>query len=421
MNKVLTIITVLVAGVALYKAYDENSKKKAEEAAGNVPAKALTWEEAQTKVTDAGYILFAYADGWDTYSKQVSNKLMKNKAVKKAAGDAIVLHYPIKQALNEEEQKARTEQWKGIKVPNADSYPALLFFDNKGKHYSTISGTFMRKAQPKKVAKMITERMEGKRKQNELMAQAEKAKGAEKARLIAEACLIENINRPDRYEKMMKDADPKDECGLIRRVTFNPWVFVESKRKEDPKAVLAELETMLADPNYTDEQKQIFCTCAIGTLHRSNLPDAATRIQEYAKKLKEYGKDTVLGQSADIVVREWVVTLNYGEGWQPAALPEDETPTELEGNLPIDQPGTYTVAFNYKRGSHALRVKAVELYDGDTKVAEDRHDGFMGVKVSKNTYDLKVDKEVKNPRILITFNMGKNRDSYGRISIVRQK
>lgn len=421
MNKVLIIITVLVAGVALYKAYDENNKQKAEEAAGNIPAKTLTWEEAQTKVTDAGYILFAYADGWDTYSKQVSNKLMKHKAVKKAAGDAIILHYPIKQALNEEEQKARTEQWKGINVPSADCYPALLFFDSKGKHYSTISGTFMRKAQPKKVAKMITERLEGKRKQNELMAQAEKATGVEKARLIGQACLIENINRPDRHEKMMKDADPKDECGLIRRVTFNPWAFVESKLKEAPEAVLNELDTMLADPNYTDEQKQIFCTCAVGTLHRSDLPNKAARMQEYAKKIKEYGADTVLGQSADIAVREWVVTLNYSEGWQPAALPADETPTELEGELPIDKPGTYTVAFHYKKGPHALHVKAVELYDGDTKVAEDRHDGFMGIKVNKNTYDLKVDKEVKNPRILITFNMGKERDSYGRISIIRQK
>ena len=66
-------------------------------------------------------------------------------------------------------------------------------------------------------------------------------------------------------------------------------------------------------------------------------------------------------------------------------------------------------------------MKAVELYDGDTKVAEDRHDGTTGEKNHKNTYDLKVETPVKNPRLLITFNMNNNRDSYGRISIIKQK
>ena len=143
--------------------------------------------------------------------------------------------------------------------------------------------------------------------------------------------------------------------------------------------------------------------------------------REYARKLESYGKDTVLGRSAAIAEREWAATLSYEEGWQPDALPKDFTPAELEGKLPIAEPGIYTVIFKYKRGRHALFVNAVELYDGDTKVAEDKHNGSTGIKDHKNTYDLKVDAPVKNPRLLITFDMKANRDSYGTISIVKQK
>lgn len=415
MKKILIIATIIVVAMALIKGFSQPPPPKV------THTHTLTLEEAKAKVGDDGYILFAYADGWDTYSHKVINKLINNKDIRKAAGNAIFLRYPIRQALSKDEQKIREEQWKGMKIPNADNYPALLLYDKNGKHYSTICGTFMRKAQPRKVSKMIAERLAAKHKQDELMAQAEKAQGIEKARLIGQACLMENINRPDQYEKLMKAADKEDKSGMIRRVTFNPWVFIESKLKEDPKAVLAQLDTMLADSAYSDEQKQVLCTCAIGTLHRLGGSDMAARIREYAKRLKQYGPDTVLGKSADIAVREWALTLNYTEGWQPSVLPEDQTPIELEGKLPINKAGIYTVSFNYQKGRHAVRVKAVELYDGDTKVAEDRHDGSAGLKISKNTYDLNVEKDVKEPRLFITFDMGKNRDSYGKVTIIRQK
>ena len=195
-------------------------------------------------------------------------KLIKSKEVKGAAGSAILLPYAMDQALDEEANKALQAQWEGLKIPKADNYPALLLFDRNGRHYSTICGTYMTQAKPVKVAKLIKKRMEAKRKQDELMRQAAEAKGAEKARLIAQACNIKDINRPDNYEKQLRGADPNDESGVVRQVTFNPWAFVEKKLKEEPEAVLAELDTMLADPAYTDDQKQVFCACAIGTLRR---------------------------------------------------------------------------------------------------------------------------------------------------------
>lgn len=421
MKKILIIAAIIVASCAVYKGYSLREAKKALAAEEAAPIPTIPLEEAKAKVTDDGYILFAYAETWDTYGKKVVRKLIKSKEVTGAAGSAILLPYAMDQALNEEANKALQAQWEGLKIPKADNYPALLLFDRNGRHYSTICGTYMTQAQPGKVAKLIKERMAAKRKQDELMRQAAAAKDIEKARLIAQACNIKDINRPDNYEKQLREADPKDESGVVRQVTFNPWAFVEKKLKEEPDAVLAELDTMLADPAYTDDQKQVFCACAIGTLRRIGGPAASKRMSEYARKLESYGKDTVLGRSAAIAEREWVSKLTYADGWQPSVLPADQTPVELEGELPISGAGHYTVVFQYKKGPHALFVKAVELYDGDTKVTEDRHDGSTGIKNNKNTYDLKVEAPLSQPRLLITFNMNNNRDSYGRISIIKQK
>lgn len=421
MKKVLIIAAIIVAACAVYRGYSLHEAKKAQAAEESAAIPTMPLEEAKAKVTDDGYILFAYAETWDTYGKKVVRKLIKSKKVAQAAGQAILLPYAMDQALDDDARKAFQAQWEGFKIPNADNYPALLFFDRNGRHYSTICGTYMTKAKPTKVAQLISERMAAKRKQDELMRQAAEAKGVDKARLIAQACNIKDINRPDNYEKQLRAADPNDESGTVRQVTFNPWGFVEKKLKEEPEAVMTELDAMLADPSYTDDQKQVFCACAIGTLRRIGGPAASKRMSEYARKLESYGKDTVLGRSAAIAEREWATTLSYEEGWQPDALPKDFTPTELEGKLPIAEPGIYTVIFKYKRGTHALYVKGVELYDGDTKVAEDKHNGSTGTKDHKNTYDLKVDAPVKNPRLLITFDMKAKRDSYGTISIVKQK
>lgn len=70
--------------------------------------------------------------------------------------------------------------------------------------------------------------------------------------------------------------------------------------------------------------------------------------------------------------------------------------------------------------SHAAWFMAVELYDGKTKVAEDRHAGSSGHKQSNNVYTLNVSKVVKKPRLYVTFDMETNRDSYGRITVTKK-
>ncbi len=58
----------------------------------------------------------------------------------------------------------------------------------------------------------------------------------------------------------------------------------------------------------------------------------------------------------------------------------------------IDAVGTYTVTMQWKTGDSALRIKSVKLYQGNTEVAADVHDGQTGWDNINNTYTLKLDK-----------------------------
>lgn len=381
---------------------------------------AETYEQATALVGEEGYILFAYADGWDAYSRRVCQTLMASPKVKEAARGAVFMAYPVPQAPDKEEQENLQKRFEKLKIPKADSYPALLLFDKNGRHYSTICGPFMQKARPAKVSSLLATRLEGLQKQNKLLEAAQKATGAEKARLLCQASVIPDIARPDNLEKQLRAADPEDSTGALRRLTLNPWSFTERIRKMEPEEALQELEKALADEAYTDEQKQIFCANAIGVLHRHGGPQAAERLADYARRMRDFAPDSTLGKSYPIVTRQWISHLTYAEGWSPANLPKDNTPVEMKGPLPIGEAGTYSLLFQWESGRQGATILAVELYDGDKKIAEDLHRGFTGIKSNKNNYDLKVTEPVREPRLFITFDMQGKTDSYGRVIIHRQ-
>ena len=60
---------------------------------------AQNYAEAKDKVKDSVYVLFAYADGWDDYSRKVMEKLMKDERVKAAAGDAVFVPLPASRPI----------------------------------------------------------------------------------------------------------------------------------------------------------------------------------------------------------------------------------------------------------------------------------------------------------------------------------
>ncbi len=256
--------------------------------------------------------------------------------------------------------------------------------------------------------------------QDKLLAEAAQTKDPLlKARKLGRAAELPGIKRPNNIQKLLKDADPEDKSGYSRRLAYNPSAHAEGMVNNKEKTMeqkLTELEAMLEDSAYTDEQKQGICATYIGMIRRSGDPNRIKRIPLIAERMRSYAPTTVQAKSAAIAVRQWVRQLSLSDGWSPLVLPRDNKPVALEGAIPIKAAGTYEVTFTYTSGTQALGIAAVELYDGDKKVAEDRHNGSTGHKSSGNVYVLKVPAAVTMPRVIVTFNQ-KNFDTYGNISI----
>ena len=60
-----------------------------------------TFEAAKAQVTDDGYILFIYPEGWDKYGEKLCKKLVADNGVKAAAGSAALILAPIYQKRTE--------------------------------------------------------------------------------------------------------------------------------------------------------------------------------------------------------------------------------------------------------------------------------------------------------------------------------
>lgn len=395
--------------------------------------KADNYETAKNLVQDNGYILFAYAEDWDTYSKRTCEKLMSSEVVAAAAGNAVFIPVPIPNLMTEERKKADKEKYGPLQVADAPDYPAILMLDKNGRHYSTITGPFMHSKITAKcaaeVADMISQRLLGQKRQADLLEQAKGAKGVAKAKLIGEAAKIPNVNPVEKVGQIIrqiKNLDPKDESGYARKLR-DPMDFVgeivgiEKGKNADQgwQPALKKVEEYLSDPVYSKEQQQALHALAIGLLHRHGGPRVASDIRKHAKIMRELDPNSYIGKSADLAEREWAVGFNLIDGWNPSVIGSDE-PIELQAPLPIRGAGAYEVTFNYERGNHACSIAAVSLYDGDKLVVEDRHAGSAGHSNKDNVYKLQVGAPLKEPHLFIEFKQGGSNNSFGHITITRR-
>ncbi len=381
------------------------------------------YAEAQAVLTDDGYVLVVYPEDWHKKGKEVGLKYLKSEAVLKAAGNAVIIPVPRHQVSDDEVKEFRKKLLDKLPLPNVHSYPAFVLVDKNGQHYATVDAPFMRSGDVKKAAAELQKCITSKREQDKLLAEAAATKDPLlKARKMGRAAELPGINRPKDIQKKIKEVDPEDKSGYTRRLAYHPSSHAEGMVKNKDKTPLekiAELEAMLEDSAYTNEQKQGIAATCIGMMRRSGEPAQMKRIPLMAEKMRSYAPDTVQAKSASIAVRQWVRQLSLSDGWNPTVLPRDNKPTPLEGPIPIKEPGTYEVTFTYTGGSQALGIAAVELYDGAKKVCEDRHKGSTGHRSSNNVYVLKVPARVMLPRLVVTFNQ-KNFDTNGTITVTKK-
>ncbi len=389
-----------------------------------LPASQLVFKgaDAKQRVKDDGYLIFAYADGWDEFSKERCDKLAHDNAIRKAAGEAVIMPLGIPERPNEARKQKQQETLGGLNVPGARSYPAIIMLDKDGNHYATLIGTEISRGSAKEVAKLITEHMEKGKLRRKLIAESEDASkdGPTRARKLAAAYRIDGLSWAGKgFADRLKKLDPKDEAGMVRAWNFNAYGFPHELNKMSLADAMAEVDKRLADPAYSNRQKQQMCAALLGTMRRrAGLPEAEA-MRGYAKRMQELDPTTPEGGAAAKILRDWIPGFYYSRGWNPSCVPSEKKAVELNGELPIAEAGTYNVNFQYTSGAMVLTIYGIELYDGKVKVAEDMHQGSTGHSNWQNNYTLNVPKAVKEPHLFITLGQT-NRDTNGKITITKK-
>ncbi len=380
-----------------------------------------SFDQASKAVKDTGYIVWMYPAGWDRYSEKLCRQLAADAAVQAAAGDAVMLLAPIYQN-NTEETKALAKKMMGnLNRPDdmSDiSYPAILFYEKDQRKYATICGEPLTKANNQQVAELIANTLAAKKKQDKLMSKAERTKdGEEKACLILESSHVPGIEWPAGLRGKLQQADPQGQYGCMAALNFG----FGPKDGESLESLSKRLDEVLDNPKLTANQKQRACAAAIGHVRRSEGTLAGGPfITKYGRLMQKLDPTSPLGLSATVVMRDWVTTFRYGQGWSPEVIPGSATPVRMQ-DVPITTPGTYNVTFKIVTGRDPLYVKKLRLMDGTRCVASDPNGRDITWGQTSQTFTLNVKKAVKKPVLEMTFgNTAANRSTWGNISIEKK-
>ena len=383
--------------------------------------KVDTYEQAQAKLNADGYLLFIHGKGWDKRSEKLMTELYNSQEIARAAGNAAMMLVPLPESMNETEQADFEKIMGKLNLPHVHSkhsFPAVVMYDKAGRIYSIISGPAMVHPEATRIARIISVRRGGLAKQEQLLAAADETSGEERAQLLLEACRIDNLERPDKIQQLIKAADPEDKAGCLAALNYHNTTLGDKAKDMKLADILAAQDKDLINPLLSVQQKQNACAYAIGTIRRRIGMGAPHLIRSYAELMKSLNPDSVLGRSADIVIRDWTHGMQLVRGWASNTLPIQGQATELQGKLPIGPAGAYEVRFHPEGGKHTAKVLRVALYDGEAFIAEDSRSIEL---TSPASYMLKVEKEIKEPHLFITFDNDEyTRDTRGKITITRQ-
>lgn len=376
---------------------------------------------AQAKVGKSGYIVFIYPGDWDSHGKKLCRKLYESKKVQKAAGDSVLLLAPIYQSGSEKQRAAAKTIMGPLGYPGSMgriSYPALVFYEKEGRHYTTVYGEELMGRTEDQVAETVRERLELKRRQDDLLAKAGSSSGAEKARLLLESSRVEKLDWPGGLRDALRQADPKGEYGCMAALDFSCW----PRNDESLEDYLKRLDAALENEMLTPWQKQNACAAALGHLRRSiGMVAGADLIRKYATAMQKLDPESTLGLAAPVVIRDWIKEYRYGQGWSPESLPGSPAPVRMKGDIPIKEPGNYAVSFYIVTGRDALQVGSVRLLDGEKCVASDEQERTVDYSQRTQVFNLQVKKAVRKPVLEFVFkNDGGHRSTWGNIEVKKQ-
>ncbi len=383
------------------------------------PASADTWQEALTmaKPGNKDILLFVHGSDWNRLGEKFRKKIWEAPDFLPSLGDDLVtLRIDYLESPDEDQKKAFDASIKGLKL-KFRSYPVLAFYDPRGNPCATWTGSDL-PIMSSEAFGLVTHMRTQRKKRDAFLAQAGEQEGVDKAEALYRAAEADAGLRKE-IIKQLKECDPDNTSGYPGLLEFNgKGALGQANKLAGEKKfdeALAWLDEQMGQKKLNTEQKQ-WILAAKGNVYR-RWGGHTREMGEAFTAACTLDPESVIGKASARFAKRFAGPPSLEFGWDSRHCTAEPATWTVDASGAIEQPGDYEITLQYKRGKSALSISGVALYDGDTLVHEDQHEGTTGRKSKDNTWHFPVAKALAKPAFRITCHTDDSKNSQGGISV----
>lgn len=284
------------------------------------PRRAETFSEALSSAGEDGIAVFCYGPDWNQRSVRMLNKFWQSQELEMATGSAILVAAPYYQVPTPEQEQESNNITSGMPAPPFGVCPTVMLFNKDGVRYANLPGMdYLGDETGALALKNIRDKIEALRAQQKLLQQAENMSGLEKAKILSQVADLP-IDAPRNLIDMLKEADPSDQSGLVRRNTYSAKQFLYDQMETtdgfistdfvpDYNKIKAECMKIVKDETLRPEDRQAAYALLIGQSRRDhvsgkqNIP--GKQMKDYISGLAKIDPNTPYGKLSSTLSGLW--------------------------------------------------------------------------------------------------------------------
>ena len=315
----LTLLCLGLAAPMAAPAQEEDAEPQPAAREQN-PRRAATYSEAIANAGDDGVMVFCYGPDWNQRSVRMLKTFWQTKELEMASGSAILVAAPYYQVPTPEQEEESRNITGGMSAPPFGVCPTVMMFDKEGFCYANLPGTdYLGDENGALGMRNISEKLEALHAQQRLLAQAENMSGEAKAKILSDVADLP-IKSPRGLVDMIKEADPGDKTGLVRRNTHDAkqFLYEQMETKDgflakdfvpDFNKIKTECMKVAKDEALRPEDRQAAYALIIGQARREhvsgkqNIP--GKQMKDFINGCAKIDPNTMYGKLSPALVGLW--------------------------------------------------------------------------------------------------------------------
>lgn len=249
-----------------------------------------TYQDGLNKVgNDKPLVVFCYGANFDKVGPEMYNKYIKktNHALGRVLSKETYVVVPVFQMPTEAEKREHEKVMGKHRLPGGIwSFPCLAVVDGKGNFRGAVQSSEELK-DPDTAAAALSSLLADFRRQQKLLDESERHKGANKTKLLREALSISSVRVPGH-----KSVDPAND-GLGEKLQVM-----------DLERANAHVRNLIASNNYTLLERQMILVAYAGHMRRNN--GSVARLRAIYTEIRNIDPKSIYGLYAMGAIQLWV-------------------------------------------------------------------------------------------------------------------